>query len=144
MACSHACFEGRQVFVHHAFDPIVVGRADRRERALVDIDDPRHCGRLMDGQVARDLQAAQERAHHRDDRAVAGGAGNPQVKLRVELEEAVLAREHVSLVHQLCLCVDDLLQARIVLLAGVDRRQLGDARLDQAPGLEHAGDLVKA
>ena len=59
----------RQVLVHDLLDALVVGGADRGQRALVDVDHPRRDRRLVQRQVARDLEPPQQRAHQRDDRA---------------------------------------------------------------------------
>src|SRR3954447_7720186 len=64
------------------------------------------------------------------------------MELGVELEEAILAGEHVALREERLLLVDDRLQAREILLARVHGRELCHARLDQATGLQDAGDLV--
>ena len=67
-----------------------------------------------------------------------------QVELRVELQEAILVREHLAARDERLVGVDQALQPREVVLPGVDRRKLRDARLDQAARLEDAGDLAEA
>ena len=110
----------------------------------MNVDDPR-CGRwLVQREVARDLEPPEERSHERHDRAVAGCARDAQVKLRVELQETILVLEHVAASEQRLLRVEGLLHARVVDFACVDGSELGDSRLDQATGLEDAGNLLEA
>ena len=65
------------------------------------------------------------------------------MKLRVQLQEAILVLEHVAPRQQGLLSIDRVLKMTVVLIARIDR-QLGHARLEQPPRLEHAGDLVES
>ena len=121
-----------------------VGRAHGGQRARVDVDRPVGHERRVHRHVARDLELAQQRAHQADDRGVAGGAGERQVELQVELEEQVLVAEEVVARGELALAVDRLRHHREVVLGGVHRGQLRHARLEQPARLEHAGDLAEA
>ena len=67
-----------------------------------------------------------------------------EVEREVELEEEILVPEEVRLPGELGLAVDRLLHRRELIVARVHRRELGDARLEQPPRLEHAGHLADA
>ena len=77
----------------------------------------------------------------RHEPRVAGGAGDDQVELQVELEEEILVLQEVRRGGQLALGLDRGAHRGEVLLARVNGGKLRDPRLQQAPGLEHAGDL---
>ena len=67
-----------------------------------------------------------------------------EVEREVELEEEILVAEEVRLPGELGLAVDRLLHRGEVVAARVHRRELRDARLEQAARLEHAGHLADA
>ena len=121
-----------------------VGGADRGQRALVYVDGPAGHQIGVHRHVACDLELAQQCAHQTHDRGIARGARQAQVELHVELEEEVLVGEEVVGGRELALALDGLGHQSEVVLGGVDRGQLGHARLEQPPGLQDPGDLTEA
>jgi hypothetical protein len=75
------------VLVHHRGDLGGVAGDHRGDRPLVDRDRPVGHERDVHRHVARDLQLAQQRAHERLHRGVAGRAREREVELHVELQE---------------------------------------------------------
>src|SRR4051794_24782051 len=132
------------VLVHDRLDLDEVARAPRRDGPLVDLDRPLGHQRQVHRHVARDLELAEQHAHQRLHRGVARRARERQVELDVELQEAVLLLERTARVDQRPHGVDRALQRREVLLGGPHGGQLGDARLEHPPRLQHAGDLAEA
>src|SRR3954452_19739658 len=133
-----------EVLAHHDLDLGKVARPDRRHRAFVDADRPFGHQRGMHRHVAGDLQLAEECAHERLDGRVAAGAGEREMELHVELQEAVLVGRRVAGLQDLGHRVDRALQRGEVVVGRPHRGELGDARLEQAARLEHQGDLADA